>query len=80
MHGYLKEEDVIIPKLLKQVLDSELMLNSITTTTYLSFEKAKQIQSILSNARRIIQEINSAIVSKHIAKSKQMTLHDFGMK
>ena len=80
MHGCLKEEDVIIPELLKDIVDCELKLNSITTTTYLSSEKAKQVQSALSSARRIIQETNSAIVSKRIAKSRQMTLHDFGMK
>ena len=33
-----------------------------------------------TSARRIIQETNSAIVSKRIAKSRQMTLRDFGMK
>ena len=80
MHGCLKEEDVIIPELLKDIVDCELKLNSITTTTYLSSEKAKQVQSALSSARRIIQETNSAIVSKRIAKSRQMTLRDFGMK
>mgnify|MGYP007067625361 CR=1 FL=1 len=59
MHECLNEEDVIIPKLVKQVVDIELMLNSITTTTYLSSEKAKQVQSTLSSGRRIIQEILS---------------------
>ena len=49
-------------------------------TTYLSFEKAKQAKSVLSGVRRIIQEANFAIVSKRIAKSRQMTLHDFGMR
>ena len=50
------------------------------TTTYLSSEKANQVKLALSSARRIIQEANSVIVSKRIAKSRQMTLHDFGMK
>ena len=80
MHGCLKEEHVIIPEVLQNIVDTELMLNSIMTTTYLSSEKAKQVKSALSSARRIIQEANSAIVSKRIAKSRQMTLHDFGMK
>ena len=80
MHGCLKEEDVIIPEVLQNIVDTELMVNSIMTTTYLSSEKAKQVKSALSSARRIIQEANSAIVSKRIAKSRQMTLHDFGMR
>ena len=79
MHGCLKEEDVIIPEVLQNIVDTELMVNSIMTTTYLSSEKAKQVKSALSSARRIIQEANSTIVSKRIAKSRQMTLHDFGM-
>ena len=68
MHRCLKEEDVI-PKLLQHIVDTELMLNSIRTTTYLSFEKAKQVKSALSSARQIIQEANSIIVSKLITKS-----------
>ena len=80
MHGCLKEEDVIIPEVLQSIVDTELMLNSIMTTTYLSSEKAKQVKSALLSARRIIEEANSAIVSKRIAKSRQMTLHDFDMR
>ena len=80
MHGCVKEEHVIILEILKHIVDSELMLNSIMKTTYLSFEKAKQAKSVLSGVRRIIQEANFAIVSKRIAKSRQMTLHDFGMR
>ena len=77
---YLKEENVIIHELLQHNVDSELMLNSIMTTTYLSSEKAKQAKLALSGVHRIIQEANSAIVSKRIAKSRQMTLHDVGIK
>ena len=55
MHGCLKEEDVIIPEILKHIVDSELILNSIMTTTYLSSEKAKQAKSTLSGVHRIIQ-------------------------
>ena len=36
MHGCLKEEDVIIPELLQHIVDCEIMLNSIMTTTYFS--------------------------------------------
>ena len=79
MHGCLKEEDVIILKVLPNIVDTELMVNSIMTT-YLSSEKAKQVKFASSNARRIIKEANSAILSKCIAKSRQITLHDFGMK
>ena len=46
----------------------------------LSFEKTKQVKLALSTARRIFQEANSAIVFKRIAKSRQITLHDFGIK
>ena len=80
IYGCLKEEDVIIPEVLQNIVDTELMVNSIMTTTYLSSEKAKQVKSALLSARRIIEEANSAIVSKRIAKSRQMTLRDFGMK
>ena len=80
MHGCLKEEDVIIPEILKHIVDSELMFNSMMTTTYLSSKKAKQAKSALSGVRRIIQEANSAIVSKRIAKSRQMTVHNFGIR
>ena len=52
----------------------------IMTTTYSSFEKAKQVKYTLLSACGIIQEANSVIVSKRITKSRQMTLHDFGMK
>ena len=78
MHGCLKEDDVIISKVLQNIVDIELMVDSIMTTTYLSFEKANQVKLALSSARSIIQEANSAIVFKRIAKSRQMTLHDFG--
>ena len=71
---------MIIPKLLQHIIDSEIMLNLIMTITYLSFEKAKQVKSTSSGAHRSIQEANFAIVSKRIAKSRQMTLHDFGMR
>ena len=83
MHGCLKEEDGII---LLNYCNILLIVNSCSiqswqvTTTYLSFEKAKEVKSTLSSAPIIIQEANSAIVSKSIAKSRQMILHDFGMK
>ena len=80
MHGCIKEDDVIIPKVLQNIVDTELMVNSIMTTTYLSSEKANQVKLALSSARRIIRKANSATVSKCIAKSRQTTLHDFGMK
>ena len=80
MHGCLKEEDVIIPEILKHIVDSELMFNSMMTTTYLSSEKAKHAKSALLGVRQIFQEANSAIVSKRIAKSRQMTVHNFGIR
>ena len=67
MHGCVKEEHVIILEILKHIVDSELMLNSIITT-YLSSEKAKHAKSALLGVRQIFQEANSAIVSKRIAK------------
>ena len=76
----LRGKDVIIREILKHIVDSGLMLNSIMTTTYLRYEKVNQAKSALSGVRRIIQEANSAIVSKRIAKSRQMTLHYFGMR
>ena len=76
----LRGKDVIIREILKHIVDSGLMLNSIMTTTYLRYEKVNQAKSALSGVRRIIQEANSVIVYKRIAKSRQMTLHDFGMK
>ena len=54
---------MIIHELLKHIVDSELMLNSIMTTTYLSFKKEKQVKSTLLSACRIIQEAKFAIVS-----------------
>ena len=78
MHGWSREEDMVISKL--HIVDIELMLDSIKTTTYLSLKKEKQVKSTLSSAHRIIQEANSAIISKRIVKSRQMTLHEFGMK
>ena len=61
------------------IVEREFMLDLIVITTYLSFEKAKQVEIALSGACRIIQEVNSAIVSRRISKSRQMILNDFGI-
>ena len=45
------------------IVDSELMLNSIMTTTYLSSNKANQLKSALYTVCWIIQESKFAIVS-----------------
>ena len=41
MHVCLKEENVIIHEVLQHNADSELMLNSIMTTTYFEFQRNK---------------------------------------
>ena len=80
MDGQGKKIWLFLNYILRYIVDIELMLDSIKTTTYLSLKKAKQVKSTLSSAHRSIQEANSVIISKHIVKSRQMTLHEFGMK
>ena len=62
-----------------KIVDIELKLNGIATSTFLTPEKLNEAKSALFTLRRIIQGANSNISSNRMANSRQLTLHDFGL-